>query len=91
MISKQLYLQYKQQVVEYEREEARLAKVKGYSVCPFCGGTKTKPFVRASTNQNCTDCNSNGMISNKSLMTIGLDDSIQKPLKDKSNNLLVSA
>ena len=78
MIERQNYLNAKQIVEQYEYEQLRLSRVKGSSKCPFCGGTKTKPFIRAFTNQNCTDCNSNGLISNKKLVAMGLDDCIEK-------------
>lgn len=72
------YLRAKQIVEKYEDEQSYLSKFKGRSKCPFCGGTKTKPFVRAFVNQNCTDCDSNGTISNKKLVEMGLDDCIEK-------------
>lgn len=77
MIDKESYLNAKQIVEQYEDEQLRLSRVKGYSKCPFCGGTKTKPFVRIFANQNCTDCNSKGMISNRMLVMMGLDDCIE--------------
>ena len=78
MITKEAYLHAKQIVKSYEDEQLRLAKFNGYSKCPFCSGTKTKPFVSSFTNQNCTDCNKNGQISNKTLATMGLEDCIEK-------------
>jgi len=47
MITKNQYDTYKPQIQAYEAEQARIAKYKGKSVCPFCGGSKTAPFVRA--------------------------------------------
>jgi DnaJ-class molecular chaperone len=81
MISKQEYLNAKQIVDKYEDEQLRLSRVNGSSKCPFCSGTKTKPFIRAFSNQNCTNCDKNGMISNKSLVIMGLEDCIEKPKK----------
>ena len=78
MIEKQTYLNAKQIVEQYEAEQLRLSRVSGSSKCPFCGGTKTKPFVRAFANQNCTDCNGDGLISNRKLVAMGLDDCIEK-------------
>ena len=33
-------------------------------ICPFCSGTKTKPFV-GHFNQDCKECDSKGFISKK--------------------------
>lgn len=54
------------------------APVKGYSNCPFCGGTKTTPFIGHSRSQNCTECNKDGKISNSKLVEMGLEDMIDK-------------
>ena len=78
MIEKQTYLNAKQIVQKYEAEQLSLSRINGHSKCPCCGGTKTKPFVRAFANQNCTDCNSDGFISNKKLVSMGLEDCIEK-------------
>lgn len=78
MIEKETYLNAKQIVDKYEAEQLRLSRVRGSSKCPFCSGTKTKPFVRAFANQNCTDCNSDGQISNRKLVAMGLDDCVEK-------------
>ena len=64
--------------VTYEKEQLCLSRFIGSSTCPFCNGTKTKPFVRAFANQNCTDCNSDGKISNRKLVEMGLDDFVKK-------------
>jgi hypothetical protein len=78
LIGKEQYLHAKQIVDRYESEQLRLSRVKGFSKCPFCGGTKTKPFIRAFASQDCTDCNRNGEISNRRLVEMGLDDCIEK-------------
>jgi len=41
----------------YWKEQLRLSRVSGNSTCPFCGGTKTTPFVRQGKSQSCTECN----------------------------------
>lgn len=64
-------------VTAYESEQKRLAKYTGKSICPFCSGTKTKPFVRSFRNQNCTDCDKDGNISNRKLAEMGLDDVVK--------------
>ncbi len=79
-IDEQQYLNAKAIVERYENEKARLDRIKGHSICPFCSGTKTKPFVRAFSNQNCTSCDINGNISNRKLSEMGLDDFMQKEL-----------
>lgn len=78
MIDKQEYLNAKQIVEKYESEQLKLSRFNSKSKCPFCGGTKTKPFVRAFHNQNCNDCDLNGMISNRNLVSMGLEDFIEK-------------
>jgi hypothetical protein len=78
MIDRQEYLRAKQIVEKYESEQLRLSRFKGESKCPFCGGTKIKPFVRPFRNQNCNDCDLNGMISNMNLVSMGLEDFIEK-------------
>lgn len=83
MIDKQSYLNAKLIVEKYEDEQLRLSRIKGKSKCPFCGGTKTKPFIRPFTNQNCTDCNSEGMISNRRLVEMGLEDCIDKTINNE--------
>jgi len=77
MINRITGLQYKSAkaiVVEYER----LEKIKGTSECPFCGGCKTKPYVIPFKSQDCTDCNSKGRISNRTLAEMDLEDLIEK-------------
>jgi len=78
MIQKQDYIRAKNIVDQYDDEQLRLSRVVGKSICPFCSGTKTKPFVRAFANQDCKDCDKDGMISNKNLVIMGLDDCIKK-------------
>ena len=73
-ISEGKYRHAKQIVEEYEGFQKRLAKVKGTTECPFCGGSKTTPFIRAFKSQDCTDCNKEGQIKNKDLVRMGLDD-----------------
>lgn len=52
--------------------------IKGSSNCPFCGGTKIKPFMAHGRSQNCTECDRNGKISNRKLVNMGLEDMIDK-------------
>lgn len=54
------------------------SKLSGESVCPFCNGSKTKPFTGSSYGQTCRECNANGMIKNKTLYKLGLYEFIQK-------------
>ena len=77
-IDRQTYMNAKNIVEQYEAEQLRLSRFSGKSKCPFCGGTKTKPFIRAFASQDCTDCDKNGMISNKKLAEYGLEDCIEK-------------
>ncbi len=77
-ISKSNYEHCKQVVLQYEDLQKRLSRVNGRSKCPFCGGTKTTPFISPFKNQNCTDCDKNGMISNRKLVEMELDDCIEK-------------
>jgi hypothetical protein len=81
MITKENYDYWKEQICNYEEDKLRLSRIRGSSKCPFCGGTKTKPFIRLFANQNCSDCNKDGMISNKKLVEMGLYDFIEKKLK----------
>ncbi len=78
MITESEYKYHKQIIEQYEEEKRALDKIKGKSKCPFCSGTKVKPFIEAFRNQDCTDCDKEGMISNKVLYTIGLEDCIEK-------------
>ena len=80
MISKEQYINYKRLVDEFELEQKRLSKFIGKSTCPFCSGSKIKPFVSAYRNQNCTDCDSNGEISNSLLASLDLEWCIQKQI-----------
>lgn len=77
-ITKSEYEYAKQTVIEYEARENELRKHTGYSLCPFCGGTKTKPFIRHGVSQDCTDCNKNGLISNRTLADLDLIDFINE-------------
>ncbi len=76
--SKQEYERALEIVIEYEDFQNKLKKIKGRSECPFCGGTKVKPFVRAFRSQDCTDCDKNGTISNQVLYQLDLLDFIKK-------------
>lgn len=77
-ITKSEYEYAKQTVKEYEAREKKLSKHTGYSICPFCSGTKTKPFMRQGVSQDCTDCNKNGLISNRTLVDLDLRDFINQ-------------
>jgi len=50
---------------------------KGKSRCPFCGGTKTVPFLTIHKSQECRECDGDGKISNKKLIRYELNDFIQ--------------
>ena len=52
------------------------------SKCPFCGSSKIKPFM--GHNQDCHECDENGMIKNSRLKSLGLDDMIDKPILIKT-------
>jgi hypothetical protein len=77
MIHKADYLNAKNIVEQYEAQQFRLAKFTGKSKCPFCGGTKTKPFV-GNYSQDCKNCDKNGMMSNRKLAEMGIDECIEK-------------
>lgn len=51
--------------------------ITGKSKCPFCGGTKTTPYVRNGGSQDCSVCDNDGMISNKWLNDHHLWDCIK--------------
>lgn len=76
-ITPEQYRRAKEITIEYEMEQKLLSKVKGKSECPFCGGSKIKPFVRTFSDQNCKDCDKEGNISNKTLVLMGLEDFIK--------------
>ena len=78
MSEKAIYLNAKEIVKKYESKKLKRPKVIGSSTCPFCGGTKTKPFLRAGVSQDCTFCNRDGQVSNRQLIELGLDDMIEK-------------
>lgn len=74
MITKEQYRIYKKLTLEYEKEQLRLSSVSGSSTCPFCGGSKTTPFLGFGRSQNCTECDDNGKIKNRKLVEYELDD-----------------
>lgn len=76
--SEDQYKNAKRIVISYELEQKRLSKYKGKSECPFCGGSKTKPFLRSGKSQGCTECDKDGNISNKKLASMDLEDCIVK-------------
>jgi hypothetical protein len=59
-------------------ETKKMKSIVGKSICPFCSGTKTLPYVRYGMNQDCHECDSDGKISNKKLFDMGLEDFIKK-------------
>ena len=77
MLTKEQYNRLKPQIVEYEKEQLRLSRVSGSSTCPFCGGTKTTPFVRYGKLQDCKECDKDGKIKNRRLAELELDDMIE--------------
>jgi hypothetical protein len=72
MLTKEQYNRLKPQVIEYEKEQLRLSRVSGSNECPFCGGSKTTPFVRQGKSQDCKECDKNGMIKNIRLAELEL-------------------
>ena len=77
-MTKDEYNYWKPQIVEYEKKQLHLFNVSGSSTCPFCGGTKTAPFVRYGKSQDCKECDKNGKIKNKRLAELELKDMIEK-------------
>ena len=53
-------------------------KVRRSSKCPFCSGSKIKPFMGFGKSQNCKECNKDGFISNSKLRRMGLEDFVEK-------------
>lgn len=76
-MTKEEYNYWKLQIAEYEKEQLRLSRVIGSSTCPFCGGTKTTPFVRNGKSQDCKECDKDGKIKNRRLAEMELDDMIK--------------
>ena len=72
MLTKEQYNRLKPQMIEYEKEQLRLCRVSGSTECPFCGGSKTTPFVRQGKSQDCKECDKNGMIKNRRLAELDL-------------------
>lgn len=62
--------------MNYTKEQLRIFRG-GSSTCPFCGGTKTTPFVRHGKSQDCTECDKDGKIKNRRLAELELDDMIE--------------
>lgn len=61
---------------------------KNKSQCPFCGGSKIKPFIGNHVSQNCTECDKDGYIKNSRLEELELFGMIEKPksLRDRLNS-----
>ena len=72
MISKEQYNYWSPQIKEYEKEQKRLSLIKGSSICPFCSGSKTTPFVRRGKSQHCDECDDDGQIKNRRLSELDL-------------------
>lgn len=53
------------------------------SKCPFCGGSKVKPFTGRVGGQNCNECDNDGMIRNSRLEELELYDMIERPSNTK--------
>jgi len=77
-ISKFEYEQALKVVNAYRREQKRLGKYSGKSVCPFCGGCKTAPYVRYGQSQDCNFCEKNGQVNNRKLAEYDLQEFIEK-------------
>ena len=41
-------------------------------ICPFCNGTKTKPFAKTFKSQHCEECDNDGNITVSKLKQYGL-------------------
>jgi len=81
MVTKEIYEKSKREIKKHEeivKEYERLQKIKGKSECPFCGGSKTTPYVRSGKTQNCNSCDANGMIENRKLHSLDLQEYIKK-------------
>jgi len=76
-MTKEEYNYWKPKIAEYEKEQLRLSRVSGSSTCPFCGGTKTTPFVRYGKSQDCKECDKDGKIKNRRLAEMELNDMIE--------------
>lgn len=72
MITKEVYTYWKARIKEYEKEQLRLSRVSGSTECPFCGGSKTTPFVKQGKSQDCNECDTDGMIKNRRLAELDL-------------------
>lgn len=77
-MTKSEYEYQKKRVIEYEQKQRVLSRIQGKSKCPFCGGTKTKPFLSPYKSQNCTECDNSGKILNKKLFEMDLEEEIEK-------------
>lgn len=71
-MDKKEYERLKPLILEYESKLVRLGKIKGVSVCPFCSGSKTTPFIRPNKSQLCIECDENGNIKNSRLVELDL-------------------
>lgn len=65
-------------IEKFKAQQEKLSKYKGKSTCPFCSGSKTKPFIRHGNSQNCKDCDMDGLISNRKLYILDLEWCITK-------------
>lgn len=84
MISKEQYDHWKPLIMEFEKINFKKNRIYGKSKCPFCSGSKTLPFMGIGRPQVCDECDKDGMISNKKLHELGLDNEIEKII---SNNI----
>lgn len=48
------------------------------SECPYCSGSKIKPFMGTHVSQHCQECDQDGMIENSRLIELGLEGFIKK-------------
>jgi len=44
----------------------------GFKNCPFCGGSKIKPFMSPAKSQHCNECNEYGLITLSKLRRLDL-------------------
>jgi len=72
MITKEELEKAQNIIKQHEIEQLRLSRVSGSTKCPFCGGSKTTPFVRHGKSQDCKECDKDGMIKNRRLAELDL-------------------
>jgi DnaJ-class molecular chaperone len=49
-------------------------KLNNKHTCPFCHGSKIKPFINTWRAQTCTECDQDGKIKYETLLKLGIED-----------------